>query len=93
MVMSLTPAAEMQRIAQRLNALDATIMPNSNSLSSALLPDARCADDTIGIFFGTGVEASPDAAFFFDVSMIFFREFVSLDLEIVMVFYAFPADI
>src|SRR5450830_1483035 len=46
--MSFMPAAEMQRTIKRFNALFAMIMPNSNSLNSLLLPEARCNEDTIG---------------------------------------------
>src|SRR5437016_7384215 len=46
----------MHRTAQRLKALLAMIMPNSNSLNSALRPDARCDEETIGVFVD-GVEA------------------------------------
>jgi hypothetical protein len=35
----------MQRVAHRVNALCATISPNSNSESSLAGPSARCADD------------------------------------------------
>ena len=41
------PAAAMQRTAQRENAFQATIRPNSNSDSSTLRGDTRCDDDTM----------------------------------------------
>src|SRR4051812_17229885 len=73
--MSFMPAAEMQRTIQRLKALLAMIMPNSNSLNSLLLPDARCNDDTMGtlatfcakvvftFFFAGGMALAPDMKF------------------------------
>src|SRR5437764_2775966 len=40
------PAAAMQRTTQRLNAWPAMISPNSNSDSSRLFAETRCADET-----------------------------------------------
>ncbi len=37
----------MQRTAQRENAFQATIRPNSSSESSTLLAETRCDDETI----------------------------------------------
>src|SRR3954453_15028531 len=41
------PAAAMQRTAQRENAFQATMSPNSNSESSTLRGDTRCDDETM----------------------------------------------
>ena len=46
-VMSLTPAAPMQRISQRLKACAAMISPNSNSDSSGDFSETRCDEETI----------------------------------------------
>ena len=41
------PAAAMQRTAQRENAFQATMRPNSSSESSTLLAETRCDDETM----------------------------------------------
>jgi hypothetical protein len=46
-VMSLTPAADMQRAIQRLNALPAIINAYSSSDNSTLRSEAKCAEDRI----------------------------------------------
>src|SRR6266568_1274039 len=46
-VMSLSPAADMQRTIQRLNALPAMMSAYSSSDSSALVSDTRCSEETI----------------------------------------------
>ncbi len=47
MVRSGTPAAAMQRTAQRLKAFQLTMRPNSSSLISALRGDTRCEEETM----------------------------------------------
>src|SRR4029079_5683358 len=46
------PAADMQRTAQRENAFQATMRPNSSSESSTLLAETRCDDETMPAAFG-----------------------------------------
>ena len=46
------PAAAMQRIAQRENAFQATIRPNSSSESSTLFGETRCDEETMPRAFG-----------------------------------------
>ena len=55
------PAAAMQRTAQRENAFQATISPNSSSESSTLRGETRCEDETIpraGLLLGRAFGAT-----------------------------------
>jgi hypothetical protein len=47
-VMSLTPAAAMQRIIQRAKACHAMIRPNSNSDTWGDFAETRCCEETMG---------------------------------------------
>ena len=59
------PAAAMQRTAQRENAFQATIRPNSSSDSSTLLADTRCDEETMpaGLTFLGAARAGSGASF------------------------------
>src|SRR6185437_3778959 len=58
-VMSLSPAADMQRTIHRLKALPAMISAYSSSDSSALVSETRCSDETILVGW-RGITKSPE---------------------------------
>jgi hypothetical protein len=65
----------MQRTAQRENAFQATMRPNSNSDSSALRGDTRCEDETMlgpAALFLRGIGLSLRRRDFVDKTLAFY---------------------
>src|SRR5262245_29772111 len=66
-VRSGSPAAAMQRTAQREKAFQATMRPNSNSDSSTLRGETRCDDETMPAAFAAPARAA--GALCFDIGV------------------------